>query len=209
MKLKKDDEGGIVLEAAIIMPFFVVFVLALISFIIISMADTALQSSTSQAAEQIAAHMYPVVLIINEVGQSKAGEHLIDFIGQVGRIREKMIGAEQFVDHYAYFIPDFVLESVKREQALRLEIEERGIAEYHRLLNKAFTPILLKYADRNVLKVTDGNPRVVNVLLPDLNSRENAYFGIETEYDIRLPLPFIDKVIRLKKRAYERVWIGA
>lgn len=63
LSLWKEREGSITLEATIILPFFLVFVLALITIIHIIMTELALQSAVHETVKQMAAHMYPVYLL--------------------------------------------------------------------------------------------------------------------------------------------------
>lgn len=58
-----NDRGSMVIEAAIIMPFFLAFVIAMISFVQIAVAEMALQSSVSETTKQVSAHMYPIYLM--------------------------------------------------------------------------------------------------------------------------------------------------
>jgi hypothetical protein len=209
MKFYRNEHGGIVLEAALTMPFFLTFVLALISFILVSVADVALYSAVSEVTKQVAAHTYPVELLANDFKQSKAGRDLGGYLDTLQQYSGKIIQVEQLVENYSAFIPDFLLQLVRSEQMFRGKAEELAGRQYDVLLNKAFTPVLLYYADKKVLQVSENNLRVVKVTLPDLTDRSAAYFGLEAEYTLRLPLPFLHKVMRLKKKAYERVWVGA
>lgn len=190
-KKLRAEYGGMAVEAALIMPFFLVFILLLISFMTIGMADAALSAAVSETAKQAAAHLYPIALAAEEVSSGKVGQTL-------GSLLENM-----------QMFNELILENGSdADSLLYLPAEEmwRDLAES--VAVKWLTPLVLKNADRGILRGQDDRLRIVKVTLPDLRDKANAYFGIEAEYTVTLPIPFFRKAIVLKKRAYERAWIG-
>jgi hypothetical protein len=212
------QHGGIVVEASIILPFFICFVLILNSFVQITLTEIALQTAVSETDKQIATHMYPVKLLYAEAKQkvtnSKAGGTIQSILDQIEQTRSKVTESEDFVEQYASFIPDPVVLLLEWEKKQREFVESQGQTEaqniidqtFKPLLNKAFTELVLQFADTKVIHPKQFH--VVDVKLPDLDHATNALIAIEAQYDIILPIPFFRKTISLRKRSTERIWIG-
>jgi hypothetical protein len=217
--LLKREQGGIVLEAALLLPLFMTFIMSLILFIQISLAEMALQTAVSESTKSIATQLYPVKLLVQEAkskyDQSQAAGVINSAIDKVQTSREKVIDAEDFIDEYAAYIPDPVLEILKWEKEKRLQGEGKAQAEYDNLIesqikprvNAAFTPIVYAYSDSAF--IDRDNLKVTSVILPDLFSGGETYFGVEAQLAFKLKLPFINRTLTLKKKAYERAWLGA
>ncbi|MDR6549696.1 pilus assembly protein [Paenibacillus qinlingensis] len=218
-KLCKDQEGGIVLEAALILPLFLSFVVGLILFIQIAIAEMALQAGVSEATKSIAGQVYPVQLLVQEAkskyDQSAAANLINTVVDQVQSARSQIVNTENFVEQYAAYIPDYVLALVQWEQEKR-ELGE-GMAEDElnamfesqvkpRIL-AAFTPIVFAFCDANILH--RENFKVTAVTVPSMVQNEDSYFGVEAQLTYKLPIPFISHTIVLKKRAFERAWVGS
>jgi hypothetical protein len=218
-RLMKRENGGIVLEAALLLPLFMAFIVSLIMFIQISLAEMALQSAVSETTKSIAAQLYPLKLVLQEAkskyDQSHAAGVINSAVEHVQTARSKVIGAEGFIDEYASYIPDPVLEILKWEKEKREQGEDVLKSEYDSFLetqinpriNAAFTPIVYSYSDSSYIK--RDNLQVTSVILPDLLTGGETYFGVEAQLAFKLRLPFISRTLNLKKKAYERAWLGA
>ncbi len=146
--------------------------------------------------------------------QSPAGERITSAIQLVQSTRDKVLGAEQLADDYAAYIPDSLLELLKWEQELRVSVEEKAqgqlieIYEEHvaSRIYAALTPVVYGFGESRAIK--KDNFKVISVIMPDLIGEGEPYFGIEAQVTYKLPIPFFSQTITLKKRAYERAWIG-
>jgi hypothetical protein len=204
-----------VIEASLILPFFIGFVLVLNSFIQISLAQFALQTAVSETNKQLASHMYPVKLLYieakNKVESSKAGELIQRVLDQVVQARSKVTDSEDFVERYASYIPEPIVVWMEIEKKKREFLEEKGQDSAMKLLqpiiNQAFTKLVQQFADQSLLR--PAQLHVVDVDLPDLDSSSNAFIAIEAQYDLNLPIPFFHRTISLRKRAVERIWVGS
>lgn len=214
-----EQDGGIVLEASLILPLFLAFIVGLIACIQIAIVELSMQAGVSEATKTIAGQLYPVRLLVQEAqskyDQSHAAELFNTAISNVQTARNHVLNAEDFADEYAAFIPDSVLELVRWEQKKRELGEDRGQEELAHLYESqikprflsAFTPIVYAFCDSSSL----GKSRfkVTSVTLPSMEQGGKAYFGIEAEYRYQLPIPFMSQTIVIRKRAYERAWVGA
>jgi hypothetical protein len=218
-KFYSEQKGGIMLEAALILPFFLAFVVGLVICIQIACLEMALQAGVSEATKSIAGQLYPVRLLVQEAKvkfeQSGPAEIINSAINHVQSAREQVSNAESLADEYAAYIPEPLLELVKWEKEKRQQGEEFVTEEKDELyeqqvkprINAAFTPIVYAFCDH--LTVQRSNFKVITVTLPSLYNDGDAYFGIEAEISYRLPVPFLSQTILLKKRAFERAWVGA
>ncbi|MCL6458649.1 MAG: hypothetical protein K6T85_11645 [Gorillibacterium sp.] len=206
------------LEAAIALPFFLLFVLAMNCFIRLSVVESKLQSAATETVKEIATHFGPVDLLYSEAREvvitSKPGVLFGQVIDKIEGALEQVVGIEDATLQMEAMIPEPIIQLLKWEKTRREKLEASGEEAAQDavqdcvdpLLNQAFAPIVLHFSDKRIIH--QDSFRVVKVTIPDLNSYKHLNFGIEVEYVYRLPLPFINKKVRLKKRALERVWIG-
>jgi hypothetical protein len=204
-----------VIEASLILPFFISFVLVLNSFIQISIAQFALQTAVSETNKQLASHMYPVKLLYIEaktqVESSKAGVVIQRVLDQVEQARSKITDSEDLVERYASYIPEPIVVWMECEKRKREFLEENGQETAMKLLkpilNQAFTKLVLQFTDTALLR--PDQLHVVDVDLPDLDSSSDGFIAIEAQYDLNLPIPFFHRTLSLRKRAVERIWVGS
>ena len=215
----KGENGGIVVEASLILPFFLSFFIALNCLIQVSKVEMGLQTAVSETVKDISTHMYPVRLLYIEAKQkteqSKAGILYQNILDKVNQAKEQIETVEGLTDQFARFIPDSIVALIQWEKTRREELENKGKEQadefientFNPVLNQAFKKIVLQYADPSLVHAS--NLKVTKVTLSNLEQPEEAFIGIEAQYDYKLPIPFINKTIHLRKRAYERAWIGS
>ncbi|WP_127584517.1 hypothetical protein [Paenibacillus koleovorans] len=213
------EDGGIALEAALVMPFFLAFVLALAVLLKLGMADLALQRALSETVKPIAAYAYPVELAALEVKQaydrSEVGSEVNEVIARTKAAREMLVRGEQWTDRFEAFIPDFMLDWIEWERQKRVWLETESTERVKELQASVLQPIVREAFKKLVLQAADSTViagarlRVVDVELPKLADREHAFIGLAAEYDVRLPIPFFQRTVTLRKQAYERLWVGA
>lgn len=200
--MRKRKDGSIVLEAALILPIFLSFLILLISFIRIAMVQIALDNTVAEATKQIATHYYPLDLAYGEFSRTELGSNIDDGIEEVENKREKVIEFEQTVKNYSEHLP----KEITTILYIRENLESELVGTYDSALAKGFQPILDYYADETILDII--NLQITKVVLPDLRNRDNLYFGLEVRYDMQLNIPFFNRPITFTDSAYERVWIG-
>lgn len=76
MKFRKNENGSITLEAAMMLPLFLAFVLVLIAIIRLTVVQMILQNATSEMTKQVATHIYPVSYVYDKLQGSALGEAL-------------------------------------------------------------------------------------------------------------------------------------
>lgn len=217
MRFMKDQQGSIVLEAALTLPFFIAFVTLLTAFIRLSLTEMALQSAVSESAKVIAANMYPVEQLYRE-GQSqwsnsRTSVWIDHVVAQTDAAKQKVLDAEVFVEQYERWIPEPLVRLVEWEQQRREQLEAMGVSavteakaslELH--LANAATPIIASFAETDRLE--RDKLLVTRLTFPDLDNHEEAYVSIEAQYEYTFAVPFFKKTILLRKQALERAWVG-
>ncbi len=121
-----------------------------------------------------------------------------------------MLASEQWITHYSFLIPAPLLEVVKWELNQRSSLENVLNDQYNQALNHAFKPVLNFFVDVNSGGIKKLNPEkltIEKVTLPNLSNRSQAIFGIEAKYQLTLPIPFFRKIIYVRKRSLDRVWV--
>jgi hypothetical protein len=213
------EEGGIVVEASLTLPFFALLLLGAVSLIQLAAVDVALRSAVSDTVKTVAADMYPVRLLYGEAKQrvesSKPAQARNEVAGRVEAARDKVQTAEQFVDDYAAYIPEPIVRLADAEKRLRSALEDAAddrLEEVKQtaartIAKEAVTPILASFADTSILKRDRLQVTAVDWPVPD--DPERAWVGIEATYEMKLALPFVTHTIVLKKKAFERCWIGS
>jgi hypothetical protein len=169
VKWLRNENGGLTVEGALVIPMFLSFLLALLVMTRIAMTATALHMAASETVKTVSAHYYPV---------------------------QELVGAAD--DAWKQRIPESL------QPYLNLLPEWKNLAQP--LLCTALTPIVGSFADSRVLKL--NKLVVTRAVLPGVDRTEEPFFGIEAEYVLTLPIPFIHKQIKLKSAAKERAWIG-
>ncbi|MFD2673055.1 TadE/TadG family type IV pilus assembly protein [Marinicrinis sediminis] len=192
----KREEGGITLEAAIVLPFLMMFVLAMISMIRIQSAHMALQTAVSETTKVISTHMYPVKLLYDQGMNTGIGQAITG-------AREQLQTASEFTDAYAGLLPDPLPQML---DAFSKEIGSQGGKMIDQAKMAAMKPILAVFAED--VEMDSERLQVTEVTLPNLQQPGQAYFGVEASYVVKLPIPFYEKELTITKRAKERVWIG-
>ena len=214
----KGQEGVFTLEAMVILPFFLAFVLSLVSMIQLAVTQWALEAAAVETGKQIAAHWYPVRLLAEEAGSrfqgSTAGVWLADLTERVEQAKSKWTGAEEWVERYEAAIPEPIVRAVRWEKDRRTALEDRAdnITEnaIHSvtdpLLCRAFLPVVLHFANGRFL--AGDRLQVERVGLPSLLGGGDPHFELVVSYPVRLPVPWWNKPVILRAKVYERAWVG-
>ncbi|NDI35577.1 TadE/TadG family type IV pilus assembly protein [Chengkuizengella sediminis] len=100
-----------------------------------------------------------------------------------------------------------ITNMIPEELDFLVELQKENINHItDEILNVIFLPYLMLFIDEDILQ--KDQVQVIKVILPNLQDRQNAYFGIEASYSINLLLPFIEREVTIQKKSLERVWIG-
>ncbi|WP_254777987.1 TadE/TadG family type IV pilus assembly protein [Paenibacillus sp. cl141a] len=198
------EQGSMVVEAALVLPMFMFFVIFLIYIVQMTLISTALQSTVSDTVKTVAAHMYPVSLAVQaNAGGNGTGEGT----PSTSHWEIPKLSLSDWVSKYSDSLPspakEWITEAVASGeeplQQLKNQTVEAVLDPVVKPMMKPFMPDRLLDYDRI---------HVSNVHIPNLKSGTSPYFGIEVNYALPIRVPFLNKRIVLQAKAQERLWIG-
>lgn len=183
----KDEKGSLTLEAAFVMPVFLLFVVFLATIIRISVADMALKQAVSETTEIFATHAYPVSEAVGAV-ESQSNKLVEEYTNNTIRLDD------------VKSLVNFIFEGVNFDpMALFTSAAESASTEVVKQKYKASNTDLFFSGDAIEIEITD---------LPSLTGSGDPYLGMTATYELEVKAPFVSKTITLKERAYERIWTG-
>lgn len=211
LRFMRKEDGGVVLESALILPLYLSFLVALIAVIQVAVADMALRSAVGESAKVLAAGMYPAGVLIEEAanaaGSTPWGQTAQTAIERMKNIGDQAAVAGQFIDDFAAFVPEPVAALASWIGTNASEAGEAAKEAGNRALCEAMKEVVLGFADDGIIK--RDRMRVTSVSLPVPGVTDQDMVNIEAQVDVPLRIPFFNKTITLTKHAGERAWIGA
>lgn len=207
-----------VLEAALVLPLFLTFLLILQTLIRVAVVEAELQKAAGETVKVLAVHMAPVDTLYSEAkakwNETKPAERLNRALEAVRETKGRIESAEDAAETLGSLLPDSIVSFLEWEKKRREQLERDGNAAatewVHRsvdpIVNKAFLPVVLHYANRD--KLDADRLTVREVRFPDFENHRSLDVGVTLQYDYKLPLPFFSITFHLQKTAVERAWIG-
>lgn len=215
IRRKTQEEGSMVVEAAMVLPIFLLFVLFLISIVQMTLYSTALQSTASDTVKSISTHMYPAALAVQKWGAtSEAGANPVKDGTDLsaGNQAESnwtipRLSLTDWGSSYAMSLPkplnEWVMSALEKGegplQKLQAETSES-------VLDLAIKPLLKPYLSSDLLDY--DRIHVSNIIVPELKKGTRPYFGLVVSYELPMKVPFLNQRIVLEASAVERLWIG-
>lgn len=209
------EEGSMVVEAAMVLPFFLLFVLFLISIVQMTLYSTALQSTASDTVKSISTHMYPAALAVQKWGATseadadavKGGTDLSAGNPAESNWTIPRLSLTDWGSSYAMALPkplnEWVMSALEKGegplQKLQAETSES-------VLDLAIKPLLKPYLSSDLLDY--DRIHVSNIIVPELKKSTRPYFGLVVSYELPMKVPFLNQSIVLEASAVERLWIG-
>ncbi|MCJ7840232.1 pilus assembly protein [Lederbergia sp. NSJ-179] len=185
-RFAKKEDGSLTLEAAMVMPFFLLFIVFLATIIRISVVDMALRTAVNDTTEMIATHVYPVTLLEN-TARSALDE-------KVKTYTKDTVNLDQVTDLASRLLSEFGINIMDHVNAVA---------------GTALTPMVRSNFDKSMEDgFFDKDRLTVEVDAPS-SFRPGAYIGVTATYEVGITAPFVNKKIKLRKKAYERLWSGA
>jgi hypothetical protein len=228
----RDARGGVTVEAALVMPVFLMVFILLIAIIRLAMTQMALQDAAAQTVRLTAAHIYPVQLIVRSGPESPAsgegmtgsgvraagnetryagseelsaptGDRPVEPFMQSGS-RNSLAGLRELAGELAGRLPQPAGPLL--EAALKGDWKEAADIASAPIGETVFGPLIRELAAKSALD--PERIRIARLSLPDLTGGGEAYFRIRLAYDFPLGLPFTGSHVTLSADAEERVWIA-
>lgn len=185
MSVLKKDNGSLVLEATLILPFIIIFILVLTSFVRIAIVEMELENAGSETVKQVAHHIYPVIILYNELNEQNNDNG-------TNSLLQNLYIEKNNSSTYSKFLENINLFS--------------SAASYGEmfLLKSLIQPILDGNTNDKLIDFRDY--QLVNIELPVALGGTGNNFGIELRYDLALKVPFINQSITIIKRFEEKIW---
>ncbi|SET95314.1 TadE/TadG family type IV pilus assembly protein [Paenibacillus sp. NFR01] len=211
---RRIEDGSMVVEAAMVLPAFLLFVLFLIFIIQMTLYSTALQATASDTVKMVASHMYPAALAAEKWKNDKT--QAAEATGSTGSSETSATGkwtlprlsVEEWAGTYAQKLPspldEWVGDLLAKGEA-PLQKLQAGASEA--ALDLAVKPLLRPYLASEWLEY--DRIHVSNVMVPDLKGGTRPYFGLVLSYRLPMKVPFLNKSLVLEASSAERIWIGA
>ncbi|UQZ37578.1 hypothetical protein C2I18_17870 [Paenibacillus sp. PK3_47] len=213
-----------VVEAAMVLPVYLLFVLFLIFMVQMTLYSTALQSTASDTVKVISAHMYPAALAAQQWGGGSMAEappggngagtgtakegganHSPDTPSGIWTIPR--LSLEEWSTSYVKDLPEPVGEWVKAaEQKGEGPLQKLQAGTSEAVLDLALKPLMRPYLSSDWLDFE--RIHVSNVTIPEMKKGTRPYFGIVVSYELPMKVPFLNQAIVLEAAAVERLWIG-
>lgn len=195
-KLIRKEDGSLTLEAAIVMPFFMLFIVFLATILRITIADMALYKATSETSEVLVSFAYPAQIAIG------ATEGVVK--DKLGSVLPHDLDLDQLTS-WAITGIEFFFEDVNVSRDIKSFFDGLTEGPIEQMIQNKFAETVgnEKAFKKEYLKVT-------NVDAPGIiYGSGDDYLKIEVSYDLKISLPFVSKTITLRKTSYERLWTGS
>ncbi|WP_306436687.1 TadE/TadG family type IV pilus assembly protein [Paenibacillus azoreducens] len=197
------QQGSMVVEASLVLPMFIFFVLFLIYMVQMTLISTALQSTVSDTVKMVSTHIYPVALAIEQ----KAPETKSDGKEPAGSWSVPKLSLTDWAAQYTDTLPpplnEWMAGAVDKVDEPLQDLKNQAAEA---ILDPVVKPILKPYMESRLLDY--DRIHVSNIQIPNLRTRTDPYFGIVVSYELPMKVPFLDKKIVLQAKAQERLWIG-
>lgn len=197
-----------VLEAALILPVFISFILAMIAFIQAAIVSIALQDGVNHTVQEAASHVYPAKIIYQKFKSTATGEAIDRYIEKIKTAQDASRQLNAAAPLHKSYIPDSVYTLIEWEQRQQTAASGKLPAPLQQEEDLVFTQLLQKQMGGGAFTGSRNQPQVVEVLLPDLLTGSQPYFRLTAEYRFTLPVPFFNYQIVIRKTAAERCWLG-
>lgn len=198
------EQGSMVVEASIVLPMFMFFVIFLIYIVQMTLISTALQSTVSDTVKTISSHIYPVSLAINKGSE---GNNAASQENQASHWEIPKLSLYDWASEYSASLPSplnqWVMDAATAGDEPLQQLKNQAAET---VLDPVIKPILKSFMPERLLDY--DRIHVSNVSIPNLKSGQSPYLGIEVSYELPIKVPFMNKKIVLQAKAQERLWIG-
>src|SRR5690625_2125442 len=197
MGLIKNERGSVTLEAAVVMPFFILFVVFLIFMIRFALIDIAINQAAGETAKNVATQVYPAKRLVDTV---------MDNLQPSGKYTEIIQDAKGIAEDILSGMDQLGLteQFYDTVESLGDAAEDAGNDAISSVASGVVQPLVLKELEP-AIAIGFVEEDKVNVKRVSMGEGFK-YIELVVEYEIELPIPFIERTFKLQKKAYERLW---
>ncbi|XID93070.1 TadE/TadG family type IV pilus assembly protein [Paenibacillaceae bacterium WGS1546] len=189
---ERRDEGSVTLEAAMMMPIFMLFAMFLAFMVQTAVMTMALHGALSQTARQAAAAWYPIALAADKARDTELNR-------QIEQWNDRWQSVGETLREYGRWLPAPMNEWAEQAADVTFSVEEQAAI-------LAFGRMMESFVDERVLDVS--RIRLTSVGLPDVDDRSRAFLTLQAEYALPMEVPLLGRKLVIKQAARERAWIG-
>ncbi|MBA9085836.1 Flp pilus assembly protein TadG [Fontibacillus solani] len=206
------SKGSIVLEAALVMPVFVIVIFFFIYMVQMTLLSSQMQMVASNTVREVSTNIYPVALAVQSYAQKQEtgtegvfgteGKSTLNTMKSISKLSLSEL-ASQYASSFPSPISDWIKDAAAKGDEPLNDLKNQ-VAES--VLDPVVKPILHPFLDGTLLK--EERLHVNRIFVPDLKKGKTPYFGLEISYELPIKVPFTGRRIVLQAKAEERVWIG-
>lgn len=191
----KQEKGSITIEAALLIPIFLFFILLLTSLVKIGIAEISLQKAVDETVQSSAHYAY-----IGFAAQNLLSDTGSFFEGAIVDGAQESIGDDTIAKYLIEKIADVATAGIPSSGDI-----------FNYFTDSYFEGAVRKKYDEYVSSSDFYNPTSMKVTssYPTGNSGDDADLVIEAEVTLKIVLPFLEQDLKIKKIGVERGWVGS
>ena len=194
MGILKNENGSITLEAALIIPILLTFILFLTSLVKISIAEMALKEAVSDTAQTVAHYSY-----LSLVAEKKIQETTDGFVDDLKNKAGESLGNNDIANELLNQIAVEGKKLIPTSGELINDYAAQGLYE---------TVVKNKYEEKVGSSEFFSADTITIVDHQYPNSRGDSDVVVGAENELKIILPFFEKEVKIRKMAVERAWSG-
>ncbi|MBP2000553.1 hypothetical protein J2Z69_001584 [Paenibacillus shirakamiensis] len=197
-----NNRGSVVLEAALVMPVFVMVIFFLIYMVQVTVFSSQLHTVASNSVKNVAAHMYPVAIAMKSKDSSGSTDSTSITSWQMPKLSLSE-WSSKYTEQLPSPLSDWIKEGITNgEQPLQDMRNQMSEAVLDPWLKPLLHPLLVG------TQLQEERVHVSRVIVPDMKTGKSPYFGLELNYKLPIRIPFTSQPIVIQSKALERLWIG-
>ncbi|WP_229753243.1 pilus assembly protein [Paenibacillus segetis] len=183
------------------MPIFIIVVFFFIYMVQMALITTQMHTVTSNAVKLVSSHIYPIALAVEaHTENAESNKEGSDW-------KIPKLSLADWADQYAAKLPSPLSDWIREAAAKGDEpLQDMKNTVLESVLDPVMKPLLHPFLEETILN--EDRLHVSRVIVPDLKTGKNPYFGIEVSYELPIKVPFTNRKIVLQSKAEERLWIG-
>lgn len=211
-KCNSPSKGSIVLEAALVMPIFIIVIFFFIYMVQMTLLSSQMQMVASNTVREVSTNIYPVALAVQSYAQKQEtgtegsygteGKSALNTMKSISKLSLSEL-ASQYASSFPSPISDWIKDAAAKGDEPLNDLKNQ-VAES--VLDPVVKPIMAPFLEGTLLK--EERLHVSRVFVPDLKVGKTPYFGLEISYELPIKVPFTGERIVLQAKAEERLWIG-
>lgn len=193
------ERGSIVVEASLVLPLFLLIFVFLVYIVQMTAYSTVLQTTASEAAKQVATHLYPVQTAADNLRRLEPVSKALQGFSKISFAELAATYGSALPDPIGKWVAEAAATGDLPLQALKDEVASS-------VLDPVIKPLLGPLIANGPLE--DDRLHVIGISVPTTGAGNRPYFGVELTYELPLQVPFTGKPLSIRAKAEERVWIG-